>query len=93
MVIGIGTAFFRIAGSKSLKDKRRVLKSIITRLHNRFNIAVAEVGHQDSRQEAEIGVACISNEAAHADKILAAVMRFLEAEGEIELLTYNTELI
>ncbi|BCV22202.1 DUF503 domain-containing protein [Moorella sp. Hama-1] len=93
MVVGIGTANLRLAGARSLKDKRRVVKSILARLHNRFNIAAAEVGHHDSHQEAEIAIACISTAGSHADQILAAVQGFLEAEGEIELVTYHTELL
>ncbi|CEP65984.1 Protein of unknown function DUF503 [Moorella glycerini] len=93
MVIGVSTATLRIAGARNLKDKRRVLKSVLTRLHNRFNVAAAEVGRHDSHQEAEVGIACVSTAGSHADQVLAAVMGFLEAEGEIELVDYHTELL
>ncbi|MBC7325088.1 MAG: DUF503 domain-containing protein, partial [Moorella sp. (in: Bacteria)] len=76
MVIGVSTATLRIAGARSLKDKRRVLKSILARLHNRFNVAVAEVGDHYNYRQAEVGIACISTAGSHADQILAAVMGF-----------------
>ncbi len=93
MVVGVGTANLRLAGARSLKDKRRVLKSILARLHNSFNVAAAEVGCHDNHQQAEIGIACISTANSHADQILAAVRNFLEAAGEIELVVYHTELL
>ncbi|GAF25048.1 uncharacterized protein conserved in bacteria [Moorella thermoacetica Y72] len=93
MVIGVGTATLRLAGARSLKDKRRVLKSILARLHNRFNVAAAEVDYQDSHQKAEVGIACVSTSGSHASQVLAAVMGFLEAEDAIELMAYHTELL
>ncbi|WP_258359537.1 DUF503 domain-containing protein [Moorella sulfitireducens] len=93
MVIGVGQATLRFAGARSLKDKRRVLKSLLTRLHNRFNVAVAEVGHHDSHQEAEVGIACVSTAGSHADQVLAAILVFLEAQGDIEVVDYHTELL
>jgi len=93
MVIGVGTATLRIAGARSLKDKRRVIKSLLARLHNRFKVAAAEVGCQDRHQEAEVGVACVSTDSSHASQILAAVMDFIEVYGEVELVAYHTELL
>ncbi|MBE3573043.1 MAG: DUF503 domain-containing protein [Moorella humiferrea] len=92
MVIGVGRATLRIAGARSLKDKRRVLKSLLTRLHNRFNVAAAEVGLHDRHREAEIGIACVSTAGSHADSILAAILEFLQIQGDIELIDYHTEL-
>jgi len=93
LVVGVATITLYINGSQTLKDKRRVIKSLLTRLHNRFNVAAAEVGRQDSRQEAEIGVACISTEGSHADQILAAVVDFIEAQGDVHLIEYHTQLL
>jgi uncharacterized protein YlxP (DUF503 family) len=93
MVVGVGTAMLRIAAARNLKDKRRLLKSLLARLHNRFQVAVAEVGCQDSHQQAEVGIACVSSDGSHASSILAAVMNYIENETEIELLSFRTELL
>ena len=64
--------------SDSLKDKRQVVKSLIARLSAQFGVSVAEVGQLEARQNAEIGVAHVSNEAHHAERVLEAVVRFIE---------------
>lgn len=91
MVVGLGTVVLRIAGARSLKDKRRVLKSLLARLHNRFNVAAAEVGCQDKHQEAEVGIACVSTDSRHTSQILASVIDFIEVSGEVEIVSYHTE--
>jgi uncharacterized protein YlxP (DUF503 family) len=64
--------------SDSLKDKRQVVKSLIARLSTQFGVSVAEVGQLEARQNAELGVARVSNEAHHAKSVLEAVVRFIE---------------
>ncbi len=93
MIIGTCKATLHIAGVRSLKEKRRILKSLLVRLQNHFKVAVAETDFQNNHQKAEIGIACISTKSSHASQILAAVVRFIEREGEIELVTYHTELL
>jgi uncharacterized protein len=62
MVVGIGIIVIRIEGCRSLKEKRRVVKSMIARLANAFNASVAEVGANDVHQRAEIGFAVVGND-------------------------------
>ena len=62
MIIGGLTLQLRLPMSHSLKDKRSIVKSVIARLRNEFNVSVAEVAEQDLRQIAVIGVACVSGE-------------------------------
>jgi len=78
----------------SLKGKRQVLKSLIARLHNKFNVSAAEVGDNDSWQLASIAIAYASNDERHADKVLAAVVSFIESERlDAEIVDYETEII
>jgi uncharacterized protein len=78
----------------SLKDKRQVLKSLIGRLHNKFNVSAAEVGDNDSWQLASIAIAYASNDERHADKVLAAVVSFIESERlDAEIIDYETDII
>lgn len=86
MVLGINGAF-------SLKEKRSVIKSIIGRLKSRYNVSVAEVGLNDKWKNAVIGVACVSNEAAHANSMLASIVNFVENDGRAVLVDYVTETI
>lgn len=77
MVIGLLSVELHIPHSQSLKDKRMVLRSIKDRV-KKFNVAVAEVAHQDVWQRAGLGIVAISTTTEHVDKELAAVADEIE---------------
>jgi len=74
-----------LSESESLKDRRRVVKSIMDRLRNKYKVAVADLSEQPRWRYAEIGVSCVSNSEAHVRDILQNVLRFVEGNlyGEI----------
>ncbi len=69
MPIGLLTLEIHIPDARSLKDKRQVLRSLKDRLRGRFNVAVAELDHQDTWQRSQIGMVSLSNDEAHLDAI------------------------
>lgn len=77
-VIGLCTLELFIGEANSLKDKRRALKSMLERVRSRFNVSIAEVGQQELWQRSTVAFACVSNERAHADRVISSVVRFLE---------------
>ncbi|HEV2439722.1 MAG TPA: DUF503 domain-containing protein [bacterium] len=81
-----------LPGTQSIKDKRRIVKAVLDRLHHRFNVAAAEVTHQESWRRAGLAIACVSTDTRHADSVLARVAREIEHHGELVLLDYSTEL-
>lgn len=85
MVVGIAEIRLLVPEPRSLKEKRRVLQSLLDRLRVRYRVAVAEVGDQDLWNRATIGVACVSNEPGHARRILDGVLRFVEGLGDVEV--------
>jgi uncharacterized protein len=94
MVIGVGYVSIQIHDSQSLKDKRRVVKSLVERARQRYNAGVAEVDYLDSWQMAGIGFTCVSTSGAHADQMLAEIVRFIEANAPFGALAdVSTELI
>ena len=78
MPIGLLTLEIHIPDARSLKDKRQVLRSLKDRLRGRYNVAVAELDHQESWQRAQVGIVSLSNDAAHLEQSLRAVLN--EAE-------------
>ena len=93
MIVGVLSVELFIPHAQSLKEKRMVLRSIKDRL-KKFNVAVAEVDHQDVWQRAGLGVVAISTTTEHVDRELAAVADEIErvepgliARTEIEFLT------
>jgi len=94
MHVSICQIELRLPENHSLKGKRQVIQSIITRLRNRFNVSVAEVDNQGLWQIATLGIACISNQRRHADEILANVVKFIVLNyPDVELLRSEIETL
>jgi uncharacterized protein len=72
MVVGVRTWELHLAGCQSLKDKRRVVKSLKDRLHQRFNVSAAEVDHQDVWQTAALACSVVTTDRRHAEEVLTA---------------------
>jgi uncharacterized protein YlxP (DUF503 family) len=84
----------RLPENHSLKGKRQVIKSIITRLQNKFNVSVAEIDDQDLWQLAVLGIACVSNHRRHADETLANVVKFvIQNYPDVEVLSSQIETL
>lgn len=84
MVLGILQFDLVIPGSESLKDKRRVVRSVKDRLHREHMVSIAEVGLQDTLNVARLGLALVGNEGAHIgqtlDKIVSKLMTLPDAQ-------------
>jgi len=92
MVVGVLHVECGLPGTQSIKDKRRVVKSLLDRLHHRFHVAAAEVAHQDSWRRAGLAVACVSTSVRHADEVLAHVAHAIELHADLVLLDYHIEM-
>jgi hypothetical protein len=94
MSLGVCTIQLRFPENHSLKEKRRVLKSLITRVRNKYNVAIAEMGDQDLWQLAMVGVAYLSNDAQQVDQVLSKVAEFIrQSRLDIEVLDYDIEIM
>lgn len=93
MVVGLCTLELYIGEADSLKDKRRVLKSILDRVRSRFNVSIAEVGQQDLWQRATIAFACVSNDSGHTNQVINNVVNFIERQGSIQVTDYRVETL
>lgn len=93
MIVGACRVVLHIPGSHSLKDKRQVLKSTIARVHNQFNVAVAEVEEQERWQTAVLGIAVVSNDTQHANEVLSNVVNFIAgANHDAEMTDYEIDI-
>jgi uncharacterized protein YlxP (DUF503 family) len=90
MVIGVCEITLHLPDSHSLKEKRQIIKSIIARVRNQFEIAIAEVDENDRWQIAVLGVSCVSNSSQVASELLERVRRFIE-ETRPDVLLSNME--
>jgi uncharacterized protein len=71
--IGVLTLELRIESSHSLKEKRHVVQSLKDRLRHKFNVAVAEIDHQDLWQRATVAAVTVSSDRGQAEKVLRGV--------------------
>ena len=93
MVIGTGIITFRLHDCRSLKAKRKILKSIITRVRNRFNVSVAEVASQDAHQRAEIGFALVGNDQRLVNAKMDKILNLADEIGLAEMIDTEMEII
>ena len=91
MVIGVLNVRLAIRESHSLKDRRRVVKSLKDRLRNRFNVAVAEVGDRDRRRVAELGICTVGMEQTYVNGLLSQVVNLIRRTPGAELVGEEME--
>ncbi|GAB4510559.1 MAG: DUF503 domain-containing protein [Anaerolineae bacterium] len=86
-VIGLCTLTLHLPESTSLKHKRSTVKSILAKLHNKFNVSAAETDHLDKWQLAEIAFALVSNSTSHANQVIFTAMEWVEVNYPEALIT------
>jgi len=70
----------RISHSHNLKEKRQVIKSLTTHIRNKFNVAVAEVDHNDKWQIATLGIVTVSNSSRNSESVIAKILHYIHHE-------------
>lgn len=94
MHVGICTIELRLPGNGSLKGKRSIIKSIVTRVSREFNASIAEVDAQNQWQRAVLGVACVSSSASYAHGQLERIVQWIESsQPDAILLAYEIEFL
>ncbi len=94
MNVGVCRIELRLPENLSLKGKRHVLKSITTRVRNKFNVAVAEVADHDLWQLSTLGICCLSNDKRHTNQVLSKVVDFVSnSRFELEILNYEIDIL
>lgn len=94
MNVGVCKIRLRLPENLSLKGKRQVLKSIINRVENKFNVSIAEVDDNDLWQLATLGICCVSNDKRHTNEVLSKVVdSIVNGRFEVEILDYEIEIV
>ncbi|MEO0250604.1 MAG: DUF503 domain-containing protein [candidate division WOR-3 bacterium] len=93
MVIGTCQVDLLIVDNRSLKGKRKVLKSIKDRLRSRFNVSVAEIDHQEEWQRATLGIVCVSNDARLVDSVLNKVVNLIDSSPDATLIDFQIDIL
>ncbi len=94
MPIGVLTLHLHLSGCASLKEKRRRIKPILARLHNRLNLSAAEMDKLDSWQEAVIVCTTVANQKQHVNRLLQEAVVQVEQHGQdVDILEHHIEFI
>lgn len=93
MVVGTAKIDFRLFDVFSLKDKRRVIKPIISRTRNKFNISIAETDFQDSLEKARIGFSITSNHPGKVNSMVDKAINFIDGMGLAMITDTQIEII
>lgn len=93
MVVGISSFELHLPSSRSLKDKRRVVKSLVDRIHQRYRVSVAETGFHDLHQRAEISLAVVTNSEGEMDKLMEEIHSLVDREPEAFLTRWDPQVL
>jgi uncharacterized protein YlxP (DUF503 family) len=94
MIVGIATVELHIPGNGSLKGKRSVLKSLLSRLIREYNVSAAEIDAHDSWQRAVIGIATVSTSAGHAHgRLMRAIGALEHWRLDADVVDYEIEML
>jgi uncharacterized protein YlxP (DUF503 family) len=91
--VGLLTTELGILEANTLKDKRQVLHSLLTRLPQKFKVAVAEVAHHDVHRRACIATVTVSNSEAQAHRVLMTVSEFIRSEPRVIVQAETVEIM
>ena len=92
MVIGTLEVDLYLEDSQSLKSRRRVIKGLIARLRQKFNVAVTEIGDKNLWQRTTLAMVSLSDDSKYLDGLLSTVLNYLEREKSVQVLDHRVRV-
>ena len=92
MVVGTMIIELHLHDNRSLKGKRKIVRSMVDKVKHRFNVAIAEIGSNDKWQKIELGISAVGNDRRHIDSSLSNVLSFLESLYLAEIVDSKMEI-
>lgn len=92
-VVGILDIRLVIRNASTLKEKRRIIKSLKDRIKNTFNVSVAETGTLDHCQYSKLGIAMVGNDKQYVNSALSNLINLFKCAVSVELVDYHLEFI
>lgn len=90
--VGVLTVDLHMRQNTSLKDRRRIVRSLLDRARNRFGVAVADLGPGEDYRRAVLAFACVGKSPALLEQVLEEVRRGIETDGQAEVLSAFVEV-
>ena len=92
MVVGTMIIELHLHDNRSLKGKRKIVRSMVDKVKHRFNVAIAEIGSNDKWQKIELGISAVGNDRRHIDSSLSNVLSFLDSLYLAEIVDSKMEI-
>jgi uncharacterized protein YlxP (DUF503 family) len=93
MVVGTLIIEFRLHDNRSLKGKRKIVRSMVDKVKHKFNVSIAEIGSNDKWQKIELGISTVGNDRRHIDASLNSILGYLESLYLAEIVNCKTEIL
>ena len=93
MVVGVLQVEIAVPDAMSLKDKRRVVKSLKDRIAHGHNVSIAEVGALDQHRRSILGIAMVANDRAYVEGALSKLVDFVKTVPNVDLLDYQIDFL
>lgn len=93
MTVGLVTFELHVPSSRSLKEKRKVVRSLTDRIHARYRVSVAETDHHDLRQRSEIGVALVTGSVHEAERMMDQIRKLVDGEFEAVCTLWEPQIL
>jgi uncharacterized protein YlxP (DUF503 family) len=93
MIVGVSSFELHLPSSRSLKDKRRTVKSLVDRIHQRWRVSVAETDFHDLHQRAEISLAIVTNSEGEMENLMEEIRSLIEREPEAFLTRWDPQIL
>ncbi|MEM1204742.1 MAG: DUF503 domain-containing protein [Acidobacteriota bacterium] len=93
MVVGVSVFELHLPYAQSLKGKRKVVKSLVEKVHSRFRVSIAETGFQDLHQRAEISLALVAQNDSDAERMLDALRDAIFEQTDAMVLGWDPEIL
>lgn len=91
MVVGISIFELHMPGAGSLKQKRKVVKSLVERIHQRFRVSIAETDHHDLHQRSEISLAVVAQSHREGQRLMDAIRELIDSQSEAVLIAWEPQ--
>lgn len=93
MFVGVTVCELHLPGVRSLKEKRKVIKSLVERIHHRYRVSVAETAYHDLHQRAEISIAVVGNGYGEVENLLESLRRVFDAEPAAMVTAWDPRML
>ena len=93
MLVSVVTVEIFLPEARSLKDKRRIVKSLKDKIYSRFRVSIAETRNHDLRQISELGIAAVAPDPGHLEELMASIRVIFERRHDLIVTSWRERIV